>query len=127
MKENDIKKEPDDDDEEPEGQSDMKTTKPTMTYEILLPLRERNGMHLLAARWNMTFSNVVTVALDELLRLKLSMGNLTMLSDSDDTNQLIGETLCRDLGLKYYCENDNPISKDKKHYFVPNDNEDKME
>jgi hypothetical protein len=92
-------------------------------YKIKLGHMERNGMHLLAARWDMSFSNVVTLALDAFLREKLGKRDYEALSEDDFTNQLIGETINANSGKWGYDPEANDVPKDKKHYFVPVDNE----
>ena len=110
----------DEDDEEPEGFSDNEKPVPIKEYKITLPLVQRNGLHVMAARWNMSFSQVVTIALEELLRMKMSMGNYTMLNDSTLANDLIGESICRDIGLKQYWSR-KQIPADKLWYFLEDD------
>jgi hypothetical protein len=101
--------------------------KKPMGYRIVLGQVERNGMHLLAAKWDVSFSNVVTLALDAFLRQKLNKRDYEALTEDDFTNQLIGETINANRGVVGYDAEMNPIPKAKKHYFVPDSYEDMME
>ena len=96
------------------------------SYVIKLGQIERNGMHLLAARWDVSFSNVVTLALDAFLRQKLSKRDYEALSEDDFTNQMIGEAVNANRNVFGYDAEVNPIPKDKQHYMIPIEYEDMM-
>jgi len=125
----DIKKEADEDeeDEEPEGFSETEKPVPLKEYKITLPLVQRNGLHVLAARLNMSFSQVVTIALERMLRLDMSQGNYTMLSDSTLTDDLIGQAICRDMGVREYWSREKQIPNDRLWLFVQSKEEDEIE
>jgi len=101
--------------------------KKPMEYKIVLGQVERNGMHLLVARWDVSFSNVITLALDAFLRQKLNRSDYKCLTEDDITNQLIGETINANRGVFGYDAEVNPIPKAKRHYFVPGCYEGMME
>jgi hypothetical protein len=101
-----------------EGRSDMKTTKSTMKYDITLTQETRNGMHLLAAKLDMSFSNVVVMALDSLLRQKLSRADFSTLDDEEFVNRAIGEAVNNNAGGAGYDAEVNPVPKNKRFYFV---------
>lgn len=93
--------------------------KPNSEYKIQLGQVERNGMHLLAARWDVTFSNVVTLALDTFLRQKLSKRDYEILTEDMFTNQAICESINANRGGWGYDPEVNPIPADKRQYLIP--------
>ena len=88
-------------------------------YKIELTQVERNGMHLLAARYDTTFDTVVTMALDAFLRQKLNKRDYETLEEDDLTNQRIGEWINANRGGFGYDPEVNPAPRDKRHYFIP--------
>jgi hypothetical protein len=97
-----------------------------MEYKIELGQVERNGMYLLAAKWDISFNAVVVLALDAFLRVKLNKRDYEALDEDDFTNQLIGEWINANRGGWGYDAEVNPVPKDKRHYFIPIDYEEKM-
>lgn len=96
----------------------MGKIKTQVMYEIKISEAERNGMHLLAARLDMSFSNVVNLALDAYLRQKLTKQEYELLRDLDFVNQRIGEAVNGNRGIFGYEPSVNPVPSSKKHYFI---------
>ena len=71
-------------------------------YKIELGQVTNNGLHLLAAQWNMNFNQVITLALDDYLRKKLKHGEYSALDDDECTNYMIGETINSNRGVFGY-------------------------
>ena len=91
-------------------------------YNIKIGLVQRNGLHLMCARLDMDFSQVVTLAVDDYLRNKLTKGEYNSLDDIDYTNHLIGETINGNRGVWGYDAEMNPIPMDKRHLLLKHQN-----
>ena len=88
------------------------------SYEIELGQVTNNGLHLLAAKWDMTFNQIVTLALDSYLRSKLKSREYSALDDNDTANQLIGETVNANRNVWGYSPDFNDIPEDKKYLLL---------
>lgn len=95
-------------------------------FVIKLGQVERNGLHLLAAKWNMNFNHVITMALDDYLRKKLKSREYSALDDNDYTNHMIGETINANRGVWGYDPELNDIPDDKKHLLIESFYEEEM-
>jgi hypothetical protein len=91
-------------------------------YKIKLGQIERNGLHLLAAQLDLTFNQVVTLALNDFLRRKLRTGVFNALDDDRYINRLIGETVNANRGIWGYDPEINDIPGDKKWLLLKRNN-----
>ena len=87
-------------------------------YTIVLGQVEHNGLHLLAAKFNMDYDQIITMALNDYLRKKLKTGEFNNLNDDDYTNHLIGETINANRNVWGYDSEVNDVPKDKKHLLL---------
>jgi hypothetical protein len=90
-------------------------------YHVRLPCRERNGMHILAARLNMSFDQIITLALKELIGREVRGRDRDGLDDDRFCNQLVGEYVNRNRGGWGYDSVVNDIPDEMKFLFVESD------
>jgi hypothetical protein len=81
----------------------------------------------MCAKLDMSFSQVVTLALDDFLRCKLGKGEYNSLDDDEYVNHLIGEAINANRGVFGYDSIMNPIPKSMRHLLLKNQNLDDME
>ena len=89
-------------------------------YKIILGQVENNGLHLIAAKMDINFNQVITLALNDYLRKKLKNREFNALDDNDFTNHLIGETVNANRGIWGYDPEINDIPEDKKWLLLKN-------
>jgi len=85
---------------------------------IKLAKIEYNAMKVMCAKWNMNPSQIITVALDEYYRKKLTRREKESLDDNSNCNQIIGEIINSNRGVWGYEPELNDIPEDKKHLFI---------
>ena len=87
-------------------------------YKITLGQVENNGLHLISAKMDLSFNQVITLALNDYLRNKLNNREFNALDDNHFSNQLIGETINANRNIFGYDPEINDIPQDKKHILV---------
>lgn len=87
-------------------------------YKITLGQIENNGMHLISAKLDLSFNQVITLALNDYLRNKLNKREFEALEDNHFCNQLIGETVNANRNVFGYDPEVNDIPQNKKHLLV---------
>jgi len=92
-------------------------------YKVELGQVTNNGLHLLAAKLDMNFNQIITLALDDYLRKKLKQREYNALDDNENTNYLIGETINANRNVYGYDPEMNDIPDNKKHLLLKEDYE----
>ena len=87
-------------------------------YFITLGQVENNGLHLISAKLDFDFSQVIRLALNEYLRKNLKKFEFNALDDNEYINHLIGETINANRNVFGYDPEMNDIPDDKKHLLV---------
>jgi hypothetical protein len=87
-------------------------------YKITLGQVENNGLHLLSAKLDLSFNQVVTLALNDYLRNKLNKREFEALDDNNFSNQLIGETINANRNIFGYDPQYNDIPQEKKYLLI---------
>lgn len=87
-------------------------------FVIKLGQVERNALMLLCAKWDMSPSQVVTLAVDAFYRRKLNAHEKADLGDDLYCNHVIGELVNANRGEWGYDAELNDIPDDKKHLLI---------
>jgi hypothetical protein len=87
-------------------------------YKITLGQVENNGLHLLSAKLDLSFNQVVTIALNDFLRRKLKTREFNALEDNHFINHLIGETINANRNIFGYDPQYNDIPQEKKYLLI---------
>ena len=96
-------------------------------FDIKLGQQIRNALKIMCAKYDMTPSQIITMALDEYYRKKLSGRERQDISDDGYCNQVIGELINSNRGVFGYDAVMNPIPEDKFHMQIESDYEDTLE
>ena len=87
-------------------------------YKITLGQVGKNGLHLISAKLDLSFNQVITLALNKYLKQNLKSREFNALDDNDFTNHLIGETINANRNVWGYDPELNDIPDDKKHLLI---------
>lgn len=87
-------------------------------FTIHLGQTERNALKLLAAKYSLNHSQVVTMALDEHYRKKLNREEKECIDDVEHCNYLIGNYINTNRGVWGYDPEVNDIPDSKKHMLI---------
>jgi hypothetical protein len=89
-----------------------------MKKSILLGQVENNGLHLIAAQMDLSFNQVIALALNDYLRKKLKSSMFNALDDDEYIQHMIGETINANRGVFGYDPEINDIPDDKKYLLI---------
>ena len=89
-------------------------------YKVVLGQVENNGLHLIAAMRDLSFNQVLTLALNDYLCKHLKTGVFNGLDDDEYIQHKIGETINANRGIWGYDPEINDIPEDKKWLLLKN-------
>jgi hypothetical protein len=87
-------------------------------YNIKLGKQEHFALRMLMAKYDMSSSQIITLALDVFYRMKLNSREIMALDTDMECNQIIGETINANRGVWGYDPEVNDIPCDKKHLLI---------